>query len=916
MRQFYTCLVSFMLVWVISNFSSPYLFSQTILPDIVVAKDGSGNFTSVQEAILAVPDYRSVATIIFVKRGVYDTEKLFVPQSKQKIVLIGESRDETILSYHLYDCSTGGYANKCPEADARKWSAENLQTSATLTVLANDFTAENLTIRNTAGPVGQALALTLRGDRASFRHCAFSSYQDTLYFWSDAKRAYFENCLIIGRTDYIYGSGTAFFQSCEIKSWGGGWITAPSTGLNQPFGFVFHSCRLTYATNSPRPGDDGALVALGRPWHNYPKVAWLYCEMTEKINPLGWPDKWNMPYADTSADLHLYEYKNTGLGADMRKRSNWIGLRALTPEEAADYTASNVLMGTDGWNPMASAPVTTSYTWVGKDTLNGWNVPENWLPAGIPEAGQSAFVQGQTVLANGGTFAADLVLSDGATLRVVQPSILTYLRSQHARLQGIGGSSLEGRIHTLDTLEINSPDSFMLRASLSGVHTIRKEGVGVVILEKSSPDFSGRWQIRKGVLKPAGTLSLGKARSIQIDSGATLVLDKADVLYAETPIFSEPGSQLYLQESIVLKEWYIGTQLQPEGIYNAQTHPTLISGSGFIQIGRPSLFTFIGGANGNWDDASHFKPALLPRAGEEVQSSVEMETTSFNFPANIHLLNGGKIRLRGTHTCSGLISMESGSSLGYATSGAGFSLNASIFVAGDVALNMNSKAPVQHEMKLTSTISGNGTVTINNLRTDIANQAIVVLSGDNTGFTGVWNLSKPASHTESSMAIRATGFHSLGNGIINVSNKNQVILSHPYCAGDKFQCHLYDHANIKLDTQVFVKEAIINDSSLPAGIYNAVNTPNLFVGNGVLIIDNTTDVREQRNQSDVYFSENTVFLPEVVSEVRLFNTAGKLLKVAQKTARFYIENVPAGIYLCQYVINGRTKTIKITVAGN
>ena len=166
-----------------------------------------------------------------------------------------------------------------------------------------------------------------------------------MYFWSDGKRSYFGDCLVVGRTDYIYGSGTAFFDSCEIRSWGGGWITAPSTALDQPYGFVFDHCRLTYALNSPRGDDDGDSIRFGRPWHNYPKVAWLNCEMTGMIYRAGWGDKWNMAYADTSTELHLYEFNNTGPGADMSGRASWSGIRELTAQEALDYTAQKVMAG-------------------------------------------------------------------------------------------------------------------------------------------------------------------------------------------------------------------------------------------------------------------------------------------------------------------------------------------------------------------------------------------------------------------------------------------------------------------------------------------------------------------------------------------------------------------------------------------
>jgi pectin methylesterase-like acyl-CoA thioesterase len=323
------------------------------IPDkgnIVVALDGTGDFIKIQDAINSVPSNSSSRTIIFIKKGLYNTEKLLIPADKRLITLIGESREETIISYHLYNCTTG-VNGRCPAADAALWPVTLLATSATLTVQGDEFMAENLTIQNSAGPISQAQAITIQADKVVFRNCNIMGYQDTLYLWTAAKRSYFESCLIVGRTDYIYGAGIAFFQSCEIRSWGKGWITAPSTPGNQKYGFVFNECKITYSTNSPREGDDGRLIRFGRPWHEYPKVAWLRCEITEMIHPEGWGDIWRMDYAATSPGLHLYEYKNTGPGANMSGRAKWTGLRKLTDNEAADYSVQNVLGGTDNWVP-------------------------------------------------------------------------------------------------------------------------------------------------------------------------------------------------------------------------------------------------------------------------------------------------------------------------------------------------------------------------------------------------------------------------------------------------------------------------------------------------------------------------------------------------------------------------------------
>ena len=325
--------------------------SETVKADIVVAQDGTGDYTSLQEAINAAPDSSETRFVILVKNGKYDREKLIIPATKRNLTLRGESRDGTVISYHIYDCNSPESGNKCPAESWMLWkdNKDLVRTSATLTILADRCQLENLTVENTAGPVGQALAIAPRGDCGMFIGCNLLGYQDTVLLWDNGDRHYFEDCLVLGRTDYIYGSAIGYFQDCEIRSWGGGWITAPATYKEQAYGFVFNECRFTYADNSPREGDDGQPIAIGRPWHNYPKVAILNSSYCDEMHPEGWPTTWNMEYAVTSPDLHLYEYNNTGERADMNERAKWAGIKKLTKAEAESYTVQAVLGDISKW---------------------------------------------------------------------------------------------------------------------------------------------------------------------------------------------------------------------------------------------------------------------------------------------------------------------------------------------------------------------------------------------------------------------------------------------------------------------------------------------------------------------------------------------------------------------------------------
>ncbi|MDX5436958.1 MAG: pectinesterase family protein [Pontibacter sp.] len=287
--------------------------------DFVVAKDGSGDYTSVQEAINAVPDFRKNQTCIFIKKGVYK-EKLTLPASKTNVRFVGEDVKVTILTYDDY-------------ASKKNRFGEEMGTtgSTSFYVFGDDFTAENITFENSSGPVGQAVAVRVDGDKVMFRNCRFLGFQDTLYPHGEKSRQYYKDCYIEGTTDFIFGWSTAVFDNCEIYSKkGGNYITAASTLPETAYGFVFMNCRLT--------GDAPAnSVYLGRPWRPYAKTVFLNCYLGNHIKPEGWHN-WNKPEAEKTS--YYAEYNSKGPGANPGNRVNWA--HQLTKEEAQKYTLQQI----------------------------------------------------------------------------------------------------------------------------------------------------------------------------------------------------------------------------------------------------------------------------------------------------------------------------------------------------------------------------------------------------------------------------------------------------------------------------------------------------------------------------------------------------------------------------------------------
>lgn len=299
---------------------------------LVVAQDGSGDYETIQEAVNAVRDLSHAQVTIFIRKGIYH-EKLVIPSWKTMITLSGEDRETTIITNADY--SGKNYPGKDPYGKD-KFST---YTSYTVLVQGNDFHAENLTIQNTSGRVGQAVALHVEGDRAVVRNCRLLGNQDTLYAATENSRQYYNHCFIEGTTDFIFGEATVVFDSCTLRSLVNSFITAAATTPRQRFGFVFLDCRLEADTATKK-------VYLGRPWRPYAKTLFIRTEMGKHILPEGW-ENWRNP--DNEKTVLYAEWGSFGAGASRDRRVAWS--RQLTRRERRQYTAARILAGTDHWDP-------------------------------------------------------------------------------------------------------------------------------------------------------------------------------------------------------------------------------------------------------------------------------------------------------------------------------------------------------------------------------------------------------------------------------------------------------------------------------------------------------------------------------------------------------------------------------------
>ncbi|GFP82143.1 pectinesterase/pectinesterase inhibitor ppe8b [Phtheirospermum japonicum] len=311
----------------------------TVVADAVVAADGTGNFTTIEEALGAAPNNSDQRYVIHIKRGVYK-EYLEISKKKKNIMMIGDGIDVTVISGN--------------RSFVDGWTTYR---SATFALKGWGFMARDITFENTAGPEKhQAVAFRSDSDLSVMYRCAFRGYQDTLY--AHSLRQFYRECQITGTIDFIFGDAAAVFQNCDIRARQGlpnqkNAVTAQ--GRKDPFentGFSIQFCNI-----SAEPGVlNTTQTYLGRPWKPYSRTVIMQSNISDAIRPEGWLE-WN---GNVSLDTLFYaEYLNTGPGAAMGARVKWPGYRILnTSAQASNFTVSRFLMG-DDWLPSTGVKYTS-----------------------------------------------------------------------------------------------------------------------------------------------------------------------------------------------------------------------------------------------------------------------------------------------------------------------------------------------------------------------------------------------------------------------------------------------------------------------------------------------------------------------------------------------------------------------------
>ncbi|XP_015063727.1 pectinesterase-like [Solanum pennellii] len=305
------------------------LSANAIAANVVVAKDGSGKYKTVKEAVASAPDNSKTRYVIYVKKGTYK-ENIEIGKTKKNIMLVGDGMDATIITGNLNVVDGATTFN-----------------SATVAAVGDGFIAQDIQFQNTAGPQKhQAVALRVGADQSVINRCKMDAFQDTLY--THTLRQFYRDCYITGTVDFIFGNAAVVFQNSKLaarKPMSGQKNMVTAQGRedpNQNTGTSIQNCDIIPSSDL-EPVKGSVKTYLGRPWKAYSRTVYMQSNIGDHIDPAGWSE-WDGDFALKT--LYYGEYMNKGAGAGISKRVNWPGYhKALTTSEATKFTVGQLIQG-------------------------------------------------------------------------------------------------------------------------------------------------------------------------------------------------------------------------------------------------------------------------------------------------------------------------------------------------------------------------------------------------------------------------------------------------------------------------------------------------------------------------------------------------------------------------------------------
>ncbi|CAN6690464.1 unnamed protein product [Malus baccata var. baccata] len=302
--------------------------------DLVVAKDGTGNFTTISEAVDVAPNSSATRFVIYIKAGAY-FENVEVVKKKTNLMFLGDGIGNTIV--------------KASRNVVDGWTTFR---SATVAVVGDGFIAKGITFENGAGPSKhQAVALRSGADFSAFYKCSFVGYQDTLYVHS--LRQFYRECDVYGTVDFIFGNAAVVLQNCNLyarkpnENQKNIFTAQGREDPNQNTGISILNCKVT-AGSDLIPVKSNFTTYLGRPWKEYSRTVYLKSYIDDLVDPAGWLE-WNGSFALST--LYYGEYLNRGPGSNTSARVTWPGYRVINSSvEASQFTVGEFIQGSDWLN--------------------------------------------------------------------------------------------------------------------------------------------------------------------------------------------------------------------------------------------------------------------------------------------------------------------------------------------------------------------------------------------------------------------------------------------------------------------------------------------------------------------------------------------------------------------------------------
>lgn len=303
---------------------------------VVVAADGSGDFSTVQGAVDFVPDNPSKRVTIFIRNGTYEEIVFF--RKKSNLTFRGEDREKVQVGYgnnSAFNPPMPGPSRRCAFSAYDSTGIELVSFSVT-----NSY-------------IGQAEGVLISGSKNIVSRMNIKGSGDAINLRGSV---YLVDSTIIGDGDTILGVGPAFFLRCRIES-RGPFMWIRNTDANHGNVFVecvFASIDGPLPWSSPSSPTNAPKVLARLPNNhglNYPyaEAVLIHCRLKD-IPAAGWG-----PIDGETANIKFWEFHSTDLeGRPIDISQRHPASKQLTePADAktiADYRNPAFVLG--GWSPV------------------------------------------------------------------------------------------------------------------------------------------------------------------------------------------------------------------------------------------------------------------------------------------------------------------------------------------------------------------------------------------------------------------------------------------------------------------------------------------------------------------------------------------------------------------------------------